>query len=206
MPKTRNRVLYANVIAVFAAWVLSAGNMSAREFRIDGWCLRHSGEDLEFYPIPDRPRGISDFRASSDLPLPRKSAGPDDTGLIVSYTPNATYSTREADKHRGRMGCNRVPQDNGLSLLTGENLPNCSVRESRDTHKKWFEPSENFETLDGVSIRCGRDLWSVNCHMTGLLLNGWETQITLPKTHLAEWQVAARTARSYFETYLSDCG
>ncbi|WP_299827304.1 hypothetical protein [uncultured Roseobacter sp.] len=52
MPKTRNRLLPASVIALLAVWVLSAGNMSAREFRFDSWCLRHSGEDLEFFPIP----------------------------------------------------------------------------------------------------------------------------------------------------------
>lgn len=104
------------------------------------------------------------------------------------------------------MGCTRVPQGNGLSQLTGEGLPNCSVSKSRDTDYDWFEPTDPFGTLDGVFVRCGRSSLIRNCNLTGLLPNGWEAQAVLPKPYLDDWQKAARTARGYFETYLTDCG
>ena len=176
-------------------------------YRADrGWCLSHSGENLVFFPDPHRPRGIPEFVAPSDLPLPMLSAPDGATGLVVSYTGYATYSTRNPELHRGRMGCERVPGDHGLSRLTGEGLENCAARESRDWHRNWFEPTDPFKTLDGVFLRCGLDPARVNCRMTGLLDNGWETSIVLPKTHLAEWQTAARTARDYYEAYITDCG
>ena len=171
-----------------------------------GWCLSHSGENLAFFPVPDRPRGVPEFLAPSDLPLPLLSAPEGATGLVVSYRGDPTFSTREPERHVGRMGCERIPGDHGLSRLTGEGRENCSVRESRDWHSDWFEPTGNFDVLDGVFLRCGRDAAAVNCLMTGLLPNGWETEIVLPNTHIGEWQAAARTARHYFDSYLTDCG
>ena len=172
----------------------------------DGWCLSHTGESLEFFPNPSRPRGDPEFRIPSNIPLPNLSAEPGQTGLIVGFTPNPTFSTRNVAAHRGRNGCEREPQANGLSRLRGEGLTNCSVRESRDWQNDWFEPTEPFDVMDGVFLRCGRGAAIVNCHMTGLLKNDWEAQITLPKTHLANWRDAAWTATDYFETYLTDCG
>lgn len=199
-------ILFVPVMtAAFGGW--AAADAVPYVYRSDaGWCLSHSGEDLVFFPIPDRPRGAPDFLAPSDLPLPLLSAPEGATGLVVSYSREPTFSTRQPERHRGRMGCERVLGDHGLSRLTGEGQENCSVRESRDWHSDWFEPTENFDVLDGVFLRCGRDPAVVNCLMTGLLDNGWETQIVLPETHLGEWQTAARTARDYFHTYLTDCG
>ena len=144
--------------------------------------------------------------APSNLSLPLLSAPEGATGLVFSYSRELTFSTHQPERHLGRMGCERIPGDFGLSRLTGEGQENCSVHESRDWHSDWFEPTDTFEVLKGVFLRCGRDAAVVNCTMTGLLDNGWETHVVLPKTHLAEWQTAARTARDYFEAYLTDCG
>lgn len=180
----------------------------SREFRIDGWCLRHSGEDLEFWPHPNRPRGIPDFRVPSHFPLPAINRDPGETGLIVSYTKRPTYSRRSehVGGGPGRAGCERLPPVDGLSRLTGEGLPNCSVRESREWHSDRFEPAEPFDVLEGVFVRCSRSESARSCHLTGLLANGWEATVVLPMSHRHEWQYTARAARDYFETYLSDCG
>jgi hypothetical protein len=191
------------ILAGFAA--LSGKANSAREFRIDGWCLKHTGEDLEFYPDPNRPSGIPDFRIPFDLRLPDFSATADETGLVVTYTKRPTYSWKDASPDPLRMGCDRVPLGNGLSQLTGEGLPNCRASKA---NSYWFEPTEPFGLLKGVFVRCGRHPRYVNCEVTGLLPKDWEweAQITLPKAHLDDWQNAARAARNYFNTYLSDCG
>ena len=180
----------------------------SQEFRIDGWCLRHSGEDLEFLPHPDRPRGIPDFRMPSHLPLRTVSVDSGATGLIVSYTRRPTYSrsSQLEGGGKGRAGCERLPAEDGLSRLAGEGLPNCSVQETREWHTDWFEPTEPFDALEGIFVRCGRSKHIRNCRLTGLLSNGWEASVRLPLTHRHEWQYAAISARDYFETYLFDCG
>lgn len=201
---SRNILAFTSFIILASTFWLRADTSFV--YQSDDWCLKHSGENLEFFPVPNRPRGVPEFRAQSEFPLSTKSASEGETGLIISFTGNPSYSTISPETHRGRKGCIRVVQENGLSQLTGEGLTNCSVRESRDWHDDWFEPTETFSTLQGVFIRCGRNVAIRNCQMTGLLPNGWEAQITLPIAYLDAWQSAARTAHLYFDTYLTDCG
>lgn len=206
-PEGMRRAIGLAVIAGLLAWSSSLSGQTSYTYRsLDGWCLRHSGNDLVFFPDPERPRGVPEFVVPFPLPLPLVSAGPEATGLVVGYTADPSFSTTRPEAHPGRAGCLRVPSEAGLDRLTGEGRPDCSVRESRDWHDTWYEPAAPFAALDGVFIRCGRDEAIVNCQMTGLLPNGWEAQIVLPRAHLAAWSDAAQAARVYFETHLSDCG
>jgi hypothetical protein len=200
-------IAFVTAIFVIATYAIH-GAAEPRVFRIDDWCLEHSGDDLTFFPDPGRPSGAPELVAKSDFPLPLRSPKEGETGLVVGYSKSPTFARRAEIVRggRGRAGCERHPLHNGLSQLKGTGLENCSVREQFDWQSNWFEPTEKDNALEGVFVICGRRTETPNCHLYGLLDNGWQAEVLLPKTHMGRWNEAAQTAQNYYDQFLSDCG
>ncbi|WP_149588941.1 hypothetical protein [Tabrizicola flagellatus] len=56
-----------------------------------------------------------------------------------------------------------------------------------------------------VRITCSVNPRVPNCLMVDLMPNGWQANISLPKTHVARWRDASADARAFLDSHLTDC-
>ena len=162
-------------------------------YRADGWCLRHSGEgNMTLFPHPTRPRGVPDFLVPADFALAQAGERKGERWLIA---------TCYLEEHRGRIGCRRVSQENGLDLLVGERLSNC--RANKRVYNKYVPTSPTNETRT-VYVRCSKN--AANCRLAYMLDEEWSASVALPVTDLDRWDEAVRVTRDYYHEYITDCG
>lgn len=170
---------------------------SSYTYSVDGWCLRHSGEDLELFDTAAFPK----FLVPANFEQTRRGYE-GKRALITTFHKGSSLATTAPERHLGRMGCELNPQPTGLSLLVGEQLPNCTANPRRDRQFVPTNPGPNERT---VYVQCSaREM--PNCQLAYILGHGWAASIIMPTRDLDRWDEAVRVTREYFHTYITDCG
>lgn len=173
-------------------------------YRGDGWCLAYDRDEVTL--ATDNPaanRLVPFFLVPSDVPTSSILDEPDAIGWTVRYT----KSNQSAFLRTGDESCGAPEPGSSLVRFPPETYGDdsrpatCSGLSSAEL----LLPEASDALATRVRITCSVETRVPNCRMVDLMPNGWQAEISLPKTHVARWRDASVDARAYFDAHLADC-
>jgi hypothetical protein len=188
------------LLITYAGYQLYDYRQGYATYKIDGWCLKHKRDEVEF------PKG--NFFAARGIPMfwvPGASFdGPAEKSVVVSFK-KYNLAARQSLIQNGvslHNQCAVVPYNFGLVERVDHGGEKCTV----SAFHRRFEPAQDFQKNPAVSITCGTDSKVLNCSIFSYMANGWLARISIPKENLETWREVVKLTENFFSKNFIDCG